>query len=123
MANQIIAEAKLKLVNELLTIEKSHTTTTTQSLQGGGGPGVVTIGTSEEDIDFGSITFKGWVFMLNLDDTNFVTWGPNSGGSMVAMGQMFAGEMALFRMRFSSTTLRMKADTASCKVYICGLAF
>ena len=90
-----------------------------QTTSGGGNPGSVDIGTSEEDISFGDITTLGWLYMRNLDDTNYVTWGPKS-GTMVACGRMEAGEPACFRME-PGITMTMQANTASCRVYIAAL--
>lgn len=85
---------------------------------GGGAPGFVEVGTSEEDIDLSEITTLGWCFMRNLDSTNFVEWGKKDGSNnMQAIGRMGPGEPALFRLN-QGVTLRMKADTAACNVQI-----
>jgi len=78
----------------------------------GGHHPVVDVGTSEEVISFGDISTEGWCFMRNLDDTNYVQWGPESGGSMITMGRIEAGEVACFRME-PGITLRAKANTAA----------
>ena len=77
----------------------------------GGNPGTVTVGTTEEDIDFGDIT-PGLVFIQNLDSTNFVEFGKNDGGTMKEIGKISAGKVALFELA-PGETLRMKADTAN----------
>ena len=77
--------------------------------------GVLAIGTSEEAITFTDIGTLGWLTMHNLDTTNYVDWGPDSGGSMVAVGRMKANEVAVFRLK-PGITLRLQANTASCKV-------
>ena len=46
-----------------------------QTGTGGGNPGLVSVGTSEENIALGDITTEGWVVMMNLDATNYVEWG------------------------------------------------
>lgn len=79
------------------------------------GPQTFDIGTSEEAITFTDITTEGWLFMKNLDATNYVQWGPTTGGAMVVMGRLKAGEEACFRMD-SGATLRLQANTAACKV-------
>lgn len=72
---------------------------------------------SEGDIAFASVTTNGYLIMQNLDSTNFVQYGPKSGGVMIATGKLKAGEIAIWRM-MTGVTLRMKADTANCKVMI-----
>lgn len=85
---------------------------------------VIAIGTSEEDITLpADITTPGWCFMRNKDAANYVTWGPKSGGSMVALGRLEAddvgsGDFALFRLDPTPPTLRMIANTASVDVEI-----
>lgn len=83
---------------------------------GGGNPGLVEIGTSEEAIALGDITTPGWLWAKNLDPTNYVEWGPYDGAAMELCGRMEAGEPILFRLAPASVTLYMKANTAPCKV-------
>lgn len=96
----------------------SRNLTTTQTTEGGGNPGYVNIGTSEEDISFGDVTPR-IVIIENMDATNFVKYGPKSGGSMVNFGRVSPGGIARFEMG-SGVTLRMVADTAACNVRIRG---
>lgn len=82
--------------------------------------GILTIGTSEEDITFTDITTPRVVTMYNLDGTNYVTWGPKSGGSMILCGKLYPqsstiGIAAQFELG-ASVTLRMVANTAACQV-------
>lgn len=76
---------------------------------------VVDVGTSEEDIATGDIGTLGWLFMQNLDTTNYVTWGPKSGGAMVAVGRLKATEVAAFRLS-PGITLRMQANGGTVKI-------
>lgn len=59
------------------------------------------------------------VIIENLDATNFVEYGPKSGGSMIAFGRIEPGSFAKFSLK-SGVTLRMKADTAAVNVRIRG---
>lgn len=78
---------------------------------------ILDIGTSEETISFGDITTKGMAVFENLDSTNYVQWGPDSTG-MVTIGRINAGETAgPFRID-DGATLKMQANTASCKVRV-----
>jgi hypothetical protein len=118
MADEITIFTQLRNDQSLIRFEPPAYTAD-QAAVGGGAPGMVTVGTSEEDISFGDVV-PGWVAMKNLDDTNFVTFGPKSAGAMVALGKLLAGETAIFRLA-SGVTLRMIADTAACKLLIVGL--
>lgn len=73
------------------------------------------IGTAEEVIGVGDVSTLGWCLLQNLDDTNYVDWGPESGGSMVAIGRLEPGEWAALRLK-PGIVLRGQANTASCKV-------
>lgn len=77
--------------------------------------GVQKIGTSEEVVAFGDVATAGWLYLENLDATNFVEFGPESAGAMVAMGKLLAGEWCWLRMK-PAVVLRAKADTAEIKL-------
>lgn len=119
MANEIKVSASLSCTNGnfILPTIGSAQQSITQTTLGGGGPGYLSIGTSEEVVTFTDVSTLGWVFIKNLDSTNFVTFGPESGGAMVAVGKLKAGEACVFRFQ-TGITFRMKADTAACKVQI-----
>ena len=83
-----------------------------QASDGGGNPGTIEIGTSEESVAFSELGTEGFLFMENLDDTNYVQWGF---ATTDYGGRIEAGEIAFFRLE-PSTTLYLKANTAACKV-------
>lgn len=87
-------------------------TQTTQGAQSG----IVSVGTSEEDMGVGDVATNGWLFIRNLDTANYVVYGPKSGGAMVAFGRIRAGEVAAFRLS-AGVTLRWQANTAAVKVH------
>lgn len=74
--------------------------------------GTQTVGTSEEALAKGDITTPGYVFIRNLDATNFVKVRGATGG--VDCVKIKAGEFALFR--FAGTAPFVIADTASCEI-------
>lgn len=78
---------------------------------------IVVVGTSEEDLSLGDITSgnEGYVILQNLDNTNYVTYGPKSGGAMIAFGKIKPGELAILRLK-PSVTMRWQADTAAVSV-------
>lgn len=87
-----------------------------QAAIGGGNPGSVDVTTSEADITI-SLTTPGMIVIENLDSTNYVQYGPKSGGAMIPFAKLKAGEWHKFALD-SSVTLRMKANTATCKLRI-----
>lgn len=116
MANEISVTSKLSVTNgNSKWNSTAGTLTFDQATLGGPTPGYLTIGTSEESQAFGELGTVGWVWMRNLDTTNYVQWGFATG---VYGGRMEAGEPAgPFRLE-PSTTLYLKANTAACKVEI-----
>lgn len=115
MANEITVQATLKVVNgNLNEICASGGLSFTQAAVGGPTPGYLTIGTSEESTAFAELSTLGWLYMQNLDATNYVEWGFATG---VYGGRMEAGEIAVFRLNPAST-LYLKANTSACKVLI-----
>lgn len=94
------------------------TYTVDQAAVGGGNPGEVDVGTSEEDIAFGDVT-PGLVCLQNLDGTNYVEYGPKSAGSMILFGRLKPGQSHVLYLA-PAVTIRAKANTATCKVLIKG---
>ena len=66
-------------------------------------------------MDFGDISTEGFIFIQNHDATNYVEFGPESGGAMVAIGRVKPGETAVMRLK-PGVTMRAQANTASCNV-------
>lgn len=80
--------------------------------------GVVSVGSgAEEDLVTTDISTLGCVYLKNLDSTNYVTYGPKSGGVMVAFGRIKAGEEQWLRLE-PGITWRWQANTAAVKVKI-----
>lgn len=119
MANEIRITESVQVINGSFRDSFSPgTIQVTQAASGGGNPGTVSIGTSEEDVAFGDVT-PSLLIMQNLDTTNFVKYGPKSAGAMVEFGRLAAGKTARLFLA-PGVTLRMIADTAACKVLIKG---
>lgn len=67
---------------------------------------------ADEIVDLGDVAGSaGWCTLKNLDETNYVTYGPTNGGAMVALGRLNAGEYAVLRLD-ASVVLRAQANTA-----------
>lgn len=84
--------------------------------QGFHGP-VVTVSTSEEDLSLGDIATNGYIYLKNLDSSNYVTYGPKSAGAMIPFGRLSAGKTTLLRLD-AGVTLRWQANTAAVKVLV-----
>lgn len=89
----------------------------TQTTLGGHAPVWIVGSGAEEDLAIGDVSTLGWLFMRNLDSANYVTYGPKSGGSMVAFGRIKAGEAIAIRLE-PGITLRAQANTAPVKVQV-----
>lgn len=83
----------------------------------GQGGGIQIIGTSEETVSFGDIVYPGFVYLENLDDTNYIEFGPDSTG-MVTLGRLLPGEQCVLRLAPTGVTLIAQANTASCKMRV-----
>src|SRR5690554_1352951 len=77
---------------------------------------VLSATTSGIVVDYGDVTTPGIAILVNLDDTNFVGYGPDDTG-LVAFGRLLPGEVALFRFD-PSADLVLQADTAACDVRV-----
>lgn len=82
---------------------------------------VQVVGTSEEAIATGAdLTAFGYCLLVNLDATNYVEFGPDSGGSggtMVAFGKLKAGEHAWLRLT-PGITIKAQANTAAVRLLV-----
>jgi len=88
--------------------------TVDQTTKGASG-GVVLVGSgAEEDLSLGDVSSPGWFMMKNLDDTNFVTYGPKD-TTMKDFGNLGPGEVAIFKLD-PAVTFRWQADTADVRV-------
>ena len=119
MANEFTISVGLTLVNGSLRaqfpqLSRQYTQTTS-----GMSDQVLSIGTSEEDVSFGDVATPGFVVLHNLDSTNYVEYGQSDGGTMKKTGKLAAGDVHLIRLA-GSVTLRMQANTATCKVRVMG---
>lgn len=74
--------------------------------------GVQAIGTSEEEVAQGAdLGTPGWVWIKNLDSTNYVEIGSTTGVYDI---KLLAGEGCLYR--HNSATVYAKANTAACNI-------
>lgn len=115
MANEISITISSQVRNGNLSQDfKKGAITITQNARESDG-GVESVATSEEDLEISNITTHGFLHLRNIDATNYVTYGPKSGGAMVPFGKLKAGECAVLRL-YPGITLRWQADTSAVKV-------
>lgn len=118
MADEITVQTGLSVRNGTFTFsQQPGQIRVDQATAGGGNPGTLTIATSDTAIDLSDMTAPGYLWVRNLDDTNYVEIGPDSGGTMIPLVKLKAGEVALFRLA-GSVTLKAKANTAACEVQL-----
>ena len=87
-----------------------------QSVARGPSPGCVIVGTSDTAIDFSELATLGVIQVTNLDETNFVDFGPDDGvGALEPAVRIAAGETWQFRL-VPGVSYLAKADTAACAV-------
>lgn len=117
MANEITIAANISAINGSLTLPRTGTTQL-QVDQTNAGYHAITqnVGTSAETLDTTALTSEGYAVMINLDATNYITYGPDSTGQ-VDFGKLKAGEMTVFRFE-PGIVLKATADTAACDVFL-----
>lgn len=77
--------------------------------------GIQDVGTSAETLATGDVgTNGGYLWMCNLDTTNYVQHGPDSTG-LVVYGILHAGHHCWLEID-AGVTIKVKANTAACKV-------
>jgi hypothetical protein len=117
MAGEIRVNLQANLVNgNLLDEFKPGQIAINQTTKTAFSP-TLTIGTSEEALVFTDLTSLGCVGFRNLDPTNYVDIGPESGGAMVPMIRLLPGEIAWMRLK-PGITVRAQANGAPIKLRV-----
>ena len=115
MANEITLSIAMQVVNgNYRDLLQPGQLRIDQATIGRGGH-VQTIGTSEEVIDLGDVVTNGYAALRNLDEDNYVTYGPENAGAMVIFGKLKAGEPAVLRIA-PTVVIRAQANTAPVKL-------
>ena len=126
MSNEIKLTMKLSVLNGDYNQEVNPGLIQIDQTTQGACGGIVEIGTEEETLEFLDIATEGYLYLRNLDDTNYVTYGPDYAG-LVAFGKLKAGEWALLRLApFEEEgsgsgaptygSIALQANTSPCKV-------
>jgi hypothetical protein len=117
MANEISATVGLSVVNGNLRISFPQLTRQYNQTASGLSDQVLSIATTAEDVSFGDVSTPGLCVIQNLDTTNYVEYGMSDSGTIKKLAKLSAGDVHLIRIA-ASTTLRMQANTAACKVRV-----
>lgn len=117
MANEISISIATQLANGELKDEVAYLTDQVNQTTKNMWANTIDVTTAEADVAPVGLTALGYCYIKNLDSTNFIKYGPKSGGAMVVLGKLKAGEHTVLRL-MTGITLRWIADTATCKVLI-----
>lgn len=115
MSGEIKINLKVSLENGFIKDSFNPGQVSIDQATAGRGGYVQEIGTAEEVLNFGDVATEGLFILRNVDATNFIEYGPESAGSMVAMGKLLPGEWGLTRLK-PGVIVRAKADTAPAKL-------
>lgn len=116
MANEITKSVSIRVSNGAFVESFAPATDRIDQSAIGMEAGVQTIGTSEEVVTVTSdVATLGVAAFQNLDATNYVEIGPESGGAMVGFIRLEAGESATMRLK-PGITIRAQANTAAVKL-------
>lgn len=125
MAQELISKISLKYTKDQNVVEKAlETFYLSVSGTGRYGPTLWNVGTSEEDMSFGDVGTPGFLFLRNMDLTNYVTWGKKISGAMEAVGILQPNLSASIAVvptilyLASTVTIRAIAHTAACDVEV-----
>ena len=117
MANEITLNLRVAVTNGLLKDDWNPGQLLFNQTTKGNTRLFQAIGTSAESVSFTDIT-PGFVVLRNHDTTNYVEYGMSDSGTIKILGKLRAnGGLAIFELA-ASTTLMLKANTASCNVEI-----
>lgn len=116
MSNEISFQANLSIrkgeLNDVRALSGVHTLNAASPAKAAG---VASIGfAAHEALPMGDVAAAGWAAFKNLDATNFVTIGIDSGGTFHATIKLKAGESCVARL--ASNAPYAKADTAAVKL-------
>ena len=118
MADEISVNLTIRINNAPFDQTYQFNETFDQSAVGGGNPGKVTIGTSEEDIALGDITTQSLYIIKNLDTTNYVQVGVSATTPTMAVKDRLGAGKFGFGWLDPGATLRAQANTADVDIML-----
>lgn len=113
MSQEVTFTAKLAVTNGGLNTIANVSIRPTQTTKGGiSQTQSIPTTAGGTAITFTGLTAARWVCITNKDTANFIDIGPVTGGAILAMIRLKAGESAIFPLT-PSTTIRGLADTGA----------
>lgn len=76
--------------------------------------------TSDVALSLASLTSLGLTAFKNLDSTNYIDIGPESGGAIIPFVRLLAGEVGIIRLK-PGITIHTQANTASVRLEVWAL--
>ncbi len=118
MANEITVSVSLDCINGDFRHTRKVTGQKYTQDAIGARSGVQEIGFAAHEILLATdVVVEGWVYMRNVDDTNFVEWGIDVAAAFEPVGKMEVGEPAMFRLSTDAgAALYLKANVGAVKV-------
>ena len=119
MANEINIGLNMQVRNGFFSDTANPGTIQVDQAALGRGGYVQDIGfAAPEVVDFGDVTTNGYMYLRNLDETNYVTFGPQSDAATIEVfGKLKPGEVALLRVA-PTIIMWAQADTAAVKLEV-----
>lgn len=117
MANEITVQIYGTLVNGNLRETFNNGPLQFTQTTAGSYSSTVVVGTAEEVILTGDIATLGYLFLINLDATNYVRVGPQSLGAMVPLLRIYPGMPGGMPLE-PGVVIRAQANTADVRLKI-----
>ena len=117
MANELRVTTTLALYDVSLSVSASDSKFITPTTKLGIVKEQTITTAAAQALDFTGIGAARYIQLKNKDTANFIDIGPDSGGTMVGLIRLKAGENCTLPLK-PSTTIKAQADTASCKLGI-----
>lgn len=111
MSQELTIQAALAFSKSGAAISKTFLQTYFDVSGTAGIQSVIAVGTSDETLALGDISTIGWVYMKNLDPTNYISVG--SDGTLYPL-KMKPGEPML--VRWNAAAIHVKSNTAPCNM-------
>ena len=116
MANEIKLTVDMSVINGTFTDQfRPATIAIDQGAIGRGGYVQIIDNALETAINFGDISTNGYCVLRNLDEDNYVIWGPDWSSALITLGKLNPGEIAVFRVA-PGVAIWALADTAPVKL-------
>lgn len=134
MANEVNVTARMEITSGVnkYRMSRDNFISSLVGTYNGPTPGAISVSVAGTDVSLAQLTTPGFCVITNLDLTNFVSVGTWGDSEFIPLIEVGPGEFAMFKLSRnlgksygvgtgttdSGATLRLKADTAACKVLV-----